>query len=72
VIALENKSDNKAYEVRFSPDQFHERIEIGSEVAIIARFDGYRYVARSLKLHAPRPVDADVAEEERRDTESER
>jgi hypothetical protein len=51
VLAVQNKSDDKAYEVKFSPAQFKvDDLAIGSEVAVTARFDGNDYIAESLNV----------------------
>jgi hypothetical protein len=51
VLAVLNKADDKAYEVKFSPAQFKmDDIAIGSDVAVTAKFDGQDYVAQSLNV----------------------
>jgi hypothetical protein len=51
VLAVQNKADDKAYEVKFSPAQFKvDDLAMGSEVAITARFNGQDYVAQSLNV----------------------
>lgn len=51
VLAVQNKVDDKAYEVRFSPAQFKvDDLAIGSEVAVTAKFNGQDYVAQSLNV----------------------
>jgi hypothetical protein len=51
VLAVQNRADDKAYEVKFSPAQFKvDDLAIGSEVAVTARFDGQDYVAQSLNV----------------------
>ena len=58
VLAVQNKADDKAYEVKFSPAQFKvDDIAIGSDVAVTAKFDGQDYVAQSLNLTAK--IDSD-------------
>ena len=51
VLAVQNKADDKAYEVKFSPAQFKvDDLAIGSEVAVRAKFNGQDYVAQSLNV----------------------
>ena len=51
VLAVQNKADDKAYEVKFSPAQFKvDDLAIGSEVAVTAKFNGQDYVAQSLNV----------------------
>lgn len=50
-LAVQNKADDKAYEVKFNPSQFQvDDLAMGSEVAVTARFDGQNYVAQSLNV----------------------
>jgi hypothetical protein len=50
-LAVQNKADDKAYEVKFSPAQFKvDDLSIGSEVAITAKFNGQDYEAQSLNV----------------------
>lgn len=50
-MAVQNKADDKAYEVKFSPSQFKvDDLGMGSEVAVTAKFDGQDYVAQSLNV----------------------
>jgi hypothetical protein len=51
VLAVQNKADDKAYEVKFSPAQFKiDDLAIGSEVAVTAKFNGHDYEAQSLNV----------------------
>jgi hypothetical protein len=51
ILAVQNRADDKAYEVKFSPAQFKvDDLAIGSDVAVTARFDGHDYVAQSLNV----------------------
>ena len=63
VLAVQNRADDKAYEVKFSPAQFKlDDLTIGSEVSVTARFDGQEYVAQSLNVTSTGPaakVDSD-------------
>jgi hypothetical protein len=67
VLALENRSDGKLYEVRFAPEQFNEQVKMGSDVAVIARFDGRDYVAQRLTVQSARSADADEEAESKTD-----
>jgi hypothetical protein len=52
-LAVQNKADDKAYEVKFDPAQVAvDNLRIGSEVSITARFDGEHYIAQSLNVTA--------------------
>jgi hypothetical protein len=60
-LAVQNKADDKAYEVRFDPAQFgSDDLRIGSEVSVTARFDGQNYIAQSLNVAAA-PASADAS-----------
>jgi hypothetical protein len=60
-LAVQNKADDKAYEVRFDPAQFgSDDLRIGSEVSVTARFDGQNYIAQSLNVTAA-PASADAS-----------
>ena len=51
LLAIQNRADDRAYEVKFAPTQFKvDDLGIGSEVAVTARFDGQDYVAQSLNV----------------------
>lgn len=55
-IAVQNKADDKAYEVKFTPGQFQlDDLKMGSEVAVTARFDGKEYIAQSLNVTSSGP-----------------
>jgi hypothetical protein len=67
-MAVQNKADDKAYEVKFAPGQFQvDDLKMGSEVAVTARFDGKQYVAQSLNItssdESQDRVDSDQGEE---------
>jgi hypothetical protein len=67
-MAVQNKADDKAYEVKFAPGQFQvDDLKMGSEVAVTARFDGKEYIAQSLNVTSsgpsPNRVDSDQGEE---------
>jgi hypothetical protein len=62
ILAVQNKSDERAYEVRFDPAQFKaDDLVRGSEVSVTAKFDGQDYVAQSLNvLSGPHSVDSET------------
>jgi hypothetical protein len=68
-MALQNKADDKAYEVKFSPSQFQiDDLKIGSEVAVTARFDGKEYVAQSVNVtsgQSATTLDTSTADQDR-------
>jgi hypothetical protein len=53
MLAVENKSDNKLYDIRFTPSQVGVTDELvpGAEVAVIATFNGQNYTARSVTVN---------------------
>lgn len=52
LLALENKSDSRLYEVKFRPnaETVTEDLVIGAEVSVIAQFTGKDYTAESVKV----------------------
>ena len=53
MLAIQNKTDDKAYEVKFDPSQFQtSQLMRGSEVSVTAKFDGQDYVAQALNVVA--------------------
>jgi hypothetical protein len=52
VLALENASDGKLYEVKFkpTPQVVTDDLVIGAEVSIVALFSGRDYIAESLAV----------------------
>ena len=52
LIAVDNKSDHKSYEIRFEPSQIPvtDDLKVGNEVAVNAVFNGRDYMANSLKV----------------------
>jgi hypothetical protein len=52
LIAVDNKSDHKSYEIRFEPSQIPvtDDLKVGNEVAVNAVFNGRDYTANSLKV----------------------
>jgi hypothetical protein len=52
-LAVQNRADDKAYEVKFDPAQFQlNDLIMGSEVAVTAKFNGQDYIAQSLNVTA--------------------
>lgn len=68
-LAVQNKADDKAYEVKFDPAQFSlNDLVMGSEVAVTAKFDGQDYVAQSLNVTAgPRAAETTMKVESDKD-----
>jgi hypothetical protein len=52
VMAIENRSDNKTYELNFDPGDVSSDITVGSDVEVSAEFQGHRYQAKSIKVNA--------------------
>jgi len=50
VMAIENTTDNRTYELHFDPDTVGDDIMVGSDVEVSAEFQGQRYKAKSIKL----------------------
>ena len=50
VMAIENATDNRTYELHFDPDMVGDEVTIGSDVEVSAEFQGQRYKAKSIKL----------------------
>lgn len=51
VIAIQNVVDDKNYEVYFNPNQFRDvrdQLAVGTDVRIVAAFEGTRYTAQSI------------------------
>lgn len=55
LIAVDNQSDGRNYELRFDPAQVEnrEQLVIGAEIAANSTFDGRGYSARSITVTAP-------------------
>ena len=53
VLDIENRADGKIYEVRFDPHtRVPENLLIGSQVTVVATFQGTEYTAQSIKVNA--------------------
>jgi len=52
LLALQNSGDGKNYEIHFTPSSTVEsrRLGVGSEVRIVATFEGSRYTAQSINI----------------------
>lgn len=62
LLGVENKADDRLYEVRFRPDAqtVNDQLVVGAEVTIVAVFTGKDYAAESLQVTgAPRVDDQD-------------
>ncbi|HZD94454.1 MAG TPA: DUF5666 domain-containing protein, partial [Candidatus Sulfotelmatobacter sp.] len=55
MLALQNASDDKNYQIRFAPLQSEERnrLSVGTDVRIIATFEGSQYTAQSINVMHP-------------------
>jgi hypothetical protein len=51
MLALENQSDNKTYEIRFQPGLMGDDVTVGSDVTITAMFNGKAYEAKDVAVH---------------------
>jgi hypothetical protein len=54
-LALVDPRDDKRYEISFDPDRFaiNRDVHEGSDVTVIANFDGTRYSASAVKVIPP-------------------
>lgn len=52
IMAVENKTDNKTYELHFNPASTGDELTVGSEVMVSAEFQGNRYLAKSIKVNS--------------------
>jgi hypothetical protein len=51
VLAMQNRTDNKSYEIHFDPGTGHyDNLGVGSEISAQAVFDGSQYVARNITV----------------------
>lgn len=51
VLAMQNRTDNKSYEIHFDPNAGHyDNLGVGSEISAQATFDGSQYVARNITV----------------------
>ena len=50
VLAIENTTDNRTYELHFDPQTVSDDITVGSDVEVSAEFQGQRYHAKSVRL----------------------
>lgn len=52
LLALQNSGDDKNYEIHFTPSSNPEsrRLSVGSEVRIVATFEGSQYTAQSINI----------------------
>lgn len=50
VLAIQNSTDNKTYDIKFSPNTVADagNLTVGSEVKVIATFEGTQYTAQSV------------------------
>jgi hypothetical protein len=53
MLAVDNKSDNRIYDIRFVPAQIGmtDALTIGAEVAVVATFNGENYTAKSVTVN---------------------
>jgi hypothetical protein len=56
LLAVQNSTDDKSYEIHFSPASVPERnnLGIGTNVMVVATFEGSRYTAKSVSIVKPR------------------
>lgn len=52
VMAVENKTDNKMYELQFDPTVASDDLTVGSDVTVAAEFEGKTYKAKSIKVNS--------------------
>jgi hypothetical protein len=50
VMAVENLSDNKTYELQIEQDMVGSEVTVGSDVEVSAEFQGHQYKARTVKV----------------------
>jgi hypothetical protein len=51
MIAVENSSDGKTYELNFDSGMVGEDVTLGTDVIVSAEFQGSRYKAKSIKMY---------------------
>ncbi|MCU1306059.1 MAG: hypothetical protein JWN45_754 [Acidobacteriaceae bacterium] len=53
MLAVDNKSDNRIYDIRFVPAQIGmtDALTIGADVAVVATFNGENYTAKSVTVN---------------------
>jgi len=54
VMAVENRTDNKVYELHFEPGTIGEDLTVGSDVIVSAEFQGSKYKARTVRVTGSR------------------
>lgn len=54
ILALNNKSDDRLYEIKFAPASagVNEDWKVGADVTVVAAFNGKDYTARAVKINA--------------------
>jgi hypothetical protein len=50
MIAIENQTDSKMYDIAFDPDGLPSDLVVGSDVSVSTSFDGKRYKASEIKI----------------------
>ena len=52
LLAVENKSDGKVYDIKFVPSRIGvtDELTTGAEVAVVTTFDGHNYTAQTVKV----------------------
>ncbi|MCU1285574.1 MAG: hypothetical protein JWO13_1924 [Acidobacteriales bacterium] len=52
-MAVDNKSDNRLYEIKFAPNQIGvtDDLRVGAEVAVVAAFNGVNYTAKTVNVN---------------------
>ena len=52
LLALQNAGDDRNYEIRFTPSRTEDirRLGVGSEIRVVATFEGSQYTARSINI----------------------
>ncbi len=50
ILAVENMSDNKTYELQFDPGTISDEVTVGSDVEVSAEFRGRGYKAKTVRL----------------------
>jgi hypothetical protein len=55
VLVLDSSTDHKTYEIYFDPSVIasNDKLREASDVTVVTRFDGNRYVARTLTVNSP-------------------
>ena len=52
LLAIENQADGKTYEVRLNSVHVPDNLAVGSQVTVVATFEGKQYAVQSIEVNA--------------------